>query len=107
MDRNRIWQLTPIDGAANADWDRSVIRPRPIVVRAASEEAARRVASAAFGIGRWGEPAVPRWAEAAAVQCEPMEAEGWPIQGRPEILALGFSVPADTSAAPRRSAKKS
>ena len=107
MDRNQIWQLTPIDGAANADWERSVIRPRPILVRAASEEAARRVASAAFGIGGWGEPVMSPWAEAGAVQCERTEAEGWPVQGRPEILALGFSVAADASHAPRRNPKRS
>jgi hypothetical protein len=107
MDRNAIWQLTPIDGAPNADWDRSVIRPRPIVVRAASEEAARRVASAAFGTGRWGETLMSPWEEDSSVQCDRMEAEDWPVQGRAEILALGFSVAADTSGAPRRSAKRS
>ena len=107
MDGNAIWQLTPIDSAATADWDRSVIRPRPIVVRAASEQAARRVAAAAFGTGSWGEPTTSPWAEDGAVQCDRMEDERWPTHGRAEILVLGFSVAAEPSRASRRGATRS
>ena len=107
MNSNAIWQLTPIDGAAAADWGRSVIRPRPIVVRATSEQAARRVASAAFGTDSWGEPTTSPWAENGAVQCNRIEGAAWPTVGRPEILALGFSIPAAPSLAPRRSATRS
>lgn len=84
-----IWRLSPIEPADPA-WEASAHK-EPVLVRAASESAARRLAEQAFGVktrfkpGSGAKP--PPWLRPNLVRAERLDSSQYATDGPPTVLS--------------------
>ena len=83
-----IWKLNPID-PNHRDWEASTYR-EDVIIRADSEERARRIATSAFRKATEVTPGekikINPWSQPALVSIVEVKDEGYPETGKEEIL---------------------
>ncbi len=88
-----LWKLTPID-LLDPNWEASSHRA-VVIVRAASEEAAREAAAEAFDVKTRFAPGqgmkAPPWKRPALVQAEAIQDPRYEAEGPTEVLEPSFS----------------